>query len=463
MKRQQINIEQLPFPSGIATAETLTAMHAEGVEAQHKAKALTLAAMLGGVVAWFREAHAKWMPFNLPSAPLMPSWTIAGQPASRLTLGFDPSLILVGAGAIMGIRAGVSLLVSALVCYGIVGPFVLNHGWVDVNAFRQKWALWPGVGLLVTSGLTSFLWRWRSIARALSSAKGLFFGQGRGEVDPLADVEAPQSWFIWGSLVSGAACVALGVIFFQIAWWMGIIAVFATFFLALVASRATGETDITPTGAMGKITQLIYGWLAPGNMTTNLMTASLTGGAAIHTADLLTDLKSGYLLGANPRKQLIAQMWGVLAGTLFVVPGYLLLIKPDEIGTDKWPAPAAQVWAGVAKVLAHGLGALPQGAREAVLVGGAVGVFLTLIEELVPQDKKKYTISSAAAGIAWVIPAWNSFSMFFGAFLAWVFYRVNRPRAERYSLAVASGIIAGESLIAVAIAALVASHLLQAG
>ena len=163
-----------------------------------------------------------------------------------------------------------------------------------------------------------------------------------------------------GSLVSGAACVALGVIFFQIAWWMGIIAVFATFFLALVASRATGETDITPTGAMGKITQLIYGWLAPGNMTTNLMTASLTGGAAIHTADLLTDLKSGYLLGANPRKQLIAQMWGVLAGTLFVVPGYLLLIKPDEIGTDKWPAPAAQVWAGVAKVLAHGLGALPK-------------------------------------------------------------------------------------------------------
>ena len=40
-------------------------MHAEGIEARHKAKALTLAAMLGGVVAWFREAHAKWMPFEL--------------------------------------------------------------------------------------------------------------------------------------------------------------------------------------------------------------------------------------------------------------------------------------------------------------------------------------------------------------------------------------------------------------
>ena len=245
---------------------------------------------------------------------------------------------------------------------------------------------------MVTSGLTVVLVALAPIARALSSAKGPHLRCRGGErANPLADVEAPQSWFIWGSLVSGAACVALGVIFFQIAWWMGIIAVFATFFLALVASRATGETDITPTGAMGKITQLIYGWLAPGNMTTNLMTASLTGGAAIHTADLLTDLEVGYLLGANPRKQLIAQMWGVLAGTLFVVPGYLLLIKPDEIGTDKWPAPAAQVWAGVAKVLAHGLGALPQGAREARARGGCGRGLLDADRELVPQDKKKYT------------------------------------------------------------------------
>jgi uncharacterized oligopeptide transporter (OPT) family protein len=242
---------------------------------------------------------------------------------------------------------------------------------------------------------------------------------------------------------------------------MGLLAVVATFFLALVASRATGETDITPTGAMGKITQLIYGVLAPGNMTTNLMTASITGGAAIHAADLLTDLKSGYILGANPRKQLIAQLWGVVAGTVFVVPAYFLLIKPEEIGSDKWPAPAAQVWAGVAKVLAKGLGALPTGAREGLLLGGLAGIVLAVIEELVPKEKKKYTLSSAAAGIAWVIPAYNSFSMFLGALLAWIYLQVNRPKAERYSLAVASGIIAGESLISVLVAALRAAHVLD--
>ncbi|HKQ70558.1 MAG TPA: OPT family oligopeptide transporter [Polyangiaceae bacterium] len=463
MKRQQINVEQLPFPSGIATAETLTAMHSRDGDAQQKAWALSLSAGVGALVAWFREAHAKWMPFNLPSNPIMPAWTIAGQPFSRLTLGFEPSLIMIGAGAIMGIRAGVSLLISALVCYAVVGPSVLNHGWVDLAFYRQRWALWPGVGLLVASGLTSFSWRWRTIVRAFASLGKLLAGQSGEENDPLKDVEAPQSWFLWGSLASGTACVLLGAIYFEISWWMGVLAVVSTFFLALVASRATGETDITPTGAMGKITQLVYGVLAPANTTTNLMTASITSGAAIHAADLLTDLKSGYLLGANPRKQLIAQLWGVVAGTLFVVPAYLLLIKPEDIGSDQWPAPAAQIWAGVAKVLASGLGALPAGAREGGLIGGVAGIALATVEELVPADKKKFTLSAAAVGIAWVVPAWNSISMFLGALIAWIYLRADKSKAERYSMATASGLIAGESLVAVLIAALVALKVLSPG
>jgi uncharacterized oligopeptide transporter (OPT) family protein len=463
MKRQLINVDRLPFPSGIATAETLTALHTRGAEAQRKARALAISAVIGGTFGWFREARAKWMPFHLPGDPLMPAWSIAGQPFSRLTLGFEPSFILVAAGVIAGIRAGVSLLLSAVVCYAIVGPFVLNHGWVDLNAYRSKWALWPGVGLLVASGLTSFFLRWRTMARAFAGLGVLLRGRRNGQEDPLDRVEAPGHWFVGGTIASGVACVVLGAVFFHIAWWMGIIAVGATFFLALVAARATGETDITPTGAMGKITQLIYGVLAPANMTTNLMTASITGGAAIHTADLLTDLKSGHVLGANPRKQVIAQLWGVAAGTLFVVPAYLFLINPDEIGSDRWPAPAALIWAGVAKVLAQGLDALPAGAKEGALIGGAAGTVLSLFEELVPRDKKRYTLSSAAVGIAWVIPAWNSLSMFLGALLAWLVTRANRTKGERYNLAVASGLIAGESLMAILVAALVALHLLSSG
>ncbi len=465
MKRQQINIDQLPFPSGLATAETLKAMHSKGGDAKQKAWGLTIAALFGAIIGWFREAHAGWMPFNIPSMWTPSGAKIGGQPLERLTIGAELSLIMIGAGAIIGIRVGVSLLVAAVACYGILGPWVLGHdpAWIDPNRYRQTWALWPGVGLLVTSGLTMFMLRWKTIVRAFASLGRLLSGRGGSEEDPLKDIESPQSWFVWGTTISGLACVVLGYWFFGISWWMGILAVVLTFFLALIASRATGETDITPTGAMGKITQLVYGLLAPGNMQVNLMTASLTGGAAIHSADLLTDLKSGYVLGANPRKQLIAQLWGVVAGTFFVVPAYLLLIKPEEIGSDKWPAPAAQIWAGVARVLAQGLDALPRGAQPGLLIGGAVGIVLALIEDFVPKSLKKYTLSSTAVGIAFVIPAWNSISMFLGALLAWIFFKANKEKADRYNLAVASGFIAGESLIAVVVAGLVAFNVLGSG
>jgi putative OPT family oligopeptide transporter len=455
MKRQQIDVEQLPFPSGIATAATLTALHAREAEGGRKAWALGAAGAFGALVAWFRDAHAKWMPFNLPGAPFFPPLTIGGQPLARLTLGLEPSVILLGAGAIVGIRAGISLFVSALVCYGVVAPFVIADGYVAADVYRQKWALWPGVGLLVSSGLTAFLWRWRTIGRALAGIGRLVRREKATEAHPLADLDAPPSWFVIGFAISGAACVALGAMFFAISVPMGLLAVAATFLLALVASRATGETDFTPVAAMGKVTQFVYGILAPGDMTTNLMTASITGGAAIHTADLLVDLKAGYLLGANPRKQVLAQIFGVAAGTLFAVPAYLLLVDPVELGSDKWPAPAAQVWAGVAKILASGVAALPPGAAMGVVWGAVAGVVLAAIEELVPRAYKKYTLSSAAVGVAWIVPGYNSVSIFLGALLAWGFERWNRPRAERYAIPVASGLIAGESLIAVTIAALV--------
>src|SRR4051812_26062849 len=90
----------------------------------------------------------------------------------------------------------------------------------------------------------------------------------------------------------------LGHASFGMPIWETVIVVALSFWLALVACRVTGETDTTPVGAMGKVTQLTFGALHPGNVNINLMSANITAGAATSSADLLTDLKSGYLLGA---------------------------------------------------------------------------------------------------------------------------------------------------------------------
>jgi uncharacterized oligopeptide transporter (OPT) family protein len=111
--------------------------------------------------------------------------------------------------------------------------------------------------------------------------------------------------------------------------------------------------------------------------------------------------------------------------------------------------------------LASGLASLPPGAAHGILAGAAAGVVLALVEELVPKPFKKYTLSSAAVGVAWIVPGYNSLSLFLGALLAWLFQRANQARAERYAIPAASGLIAGESLVAVLIAALVACGVLS--
>lgn len=238
---------------------------------------------------------------------------------------------------------------------------------------------------------------------------------------------------------------------------MSIIAVVMTFFLSVVACRATGESDITPIGAMGKITQLMFGWLAPTNMVTNLMTAGMTAGAAGASADLLTDLKSGYLLGANPRKQFIAQFLGIFAGVLVVVPAFYLIVPTASVlGSDKWPAPSAQVWAAVARLLSNGVHSLHPTARAGLLIGGIVGILLTLIERLFPKAAR-FIPSPTGLGLAFVIPFFNSLSMFIGALIALVLQKTRPQIADKFVIPVSSGIIAGESLMGIVVALLQAT------
>ena len=54
----------------------------------------------------------------------------------------------------------------------------------------------------------------------------------------------------------------------------------ATFLLVIVSTRATGETDTTPVGAMGKVMQLLFAALSPHNITHNLMSAGAGANSA---------------------------------------------------------------------------------------------------------------------------------------------------------------------------------------
>ena len=185
---------------------------------------------------------------------------------------------------------------------------------------------------------------------------------------------------------------------------------------------------------MGKVTQLIFGVLSPHNMNVNLMSANITAGAAASSADLLTDLKSGYLLGANPRQQFLAQFAGIFSGTIVTVLCFRVMV-PDAsvLGSEQFPAPSAQVWKAVAEVLSKGIESLGAVKTWCIVVGGLIGILLPLLAKIFPKYEK-WIPSAAGVGLAWTFHWYYSLLFFLGALVGYGFEKKapNSPRSSHF-------------------------------
>ena len=141
----------LPFPVGVATAETIRDTFEHG-----RAAMLRFWAMLTALAfaAGFKLVDAWWwsIPRVAPSLKL-----------KQLTFALDPSLLMLGFGAIIGLRSGLSLLAGAILAWGVISPRLLETGTVTVasaaNGFGPlvEWLIWPGVSLMLMAGVTSIV------------------------------------------------------------------------------------------------------------------------------------------------------------------------------------------------------------------------------------------------------------------------------------------------------------------
>lgn len=389
MRRQMIDVDRLPFPEGMAYAETIRSLHAAPGEARKKALALMYGASAGGLMVLLTGVLGLKNGPKLKE-PLVPE-QLGPEKWLNLTLSFKTDILFIGAGAMMGVRISLGLLMGSLLGWGVLAMWLHTHGLAGPEPVRNSvftWTVWPGVTFIVVNGLLAFALKWRTALAALSGLGRLARGtaetakaEGSGDNDrprTMAEVEVPAKWFIRGTIACLVFVVVLAKAFFDIPLWMGLLAAILSILLSIVACRATGETSITPIGALGKITQFMYGGLAAGNVQTNLMTASITAGSAMHSADLLTDMKGGYILGSKPRSQFLSQFFGIVAGAFFCIPAYSLLATPDQLGTTKFPAPAAQTWRAVADLLAGGIHQEVRGESQGV-AATAPGTVLNIV------------------------------------------------------------------------------------
>lgn len=491
-KRRFINDEQQLFPEGRAAGIVMDSLHhGEAAAGLLKAKLLVAFAALSGAVKLLQSevitAYLTVKNFRLHLPEFLDEWlykltgtpSIMGTPVTNLTLRPELDPMMVGAGGLMGIRTGVSILLGAAVNYAILAPIMIARHDIVPNSkgvigFKEItfWSLWCGVAMMTAASLLAFFGRPKVLWAALAKLAD-FVTNPRGEQDTRAEalrrIELPLSVSLIGVPMVGALVVVMAQRFFGVDYWMSAVALVLVFVFCLIAINSTALTSITPIGAMGKLTQLTFGALVPSNKVVNLMTASITGEVASNAANLLQDIKPGYMLGAKPRQQAIGHVLGIFAGAALSVPiFYLVFLKvpPSQLlaaelsipyAVDaKYAMPSATVWKAVADVLAEGIHKIPHTARYAALAGILIGIVLEAWRLL---NRNRFPLSPVAMGLGFIVPFPTSLSIFAGALVFWCAEKLfgGKPSTAKRIVVenqgpICAGLIAGGSLMGIVVA-----------
>jgi hypothetical protein len=122
LRRQMVVVDKLPFPGGIACAATLREIYSRSSEATARVTMMGVAALaasltkIAQIVGGLRAEYA------------IPGLTVGGVSASKYTLSLEPNLLMVGVGGLIGFRAGISMLLGAVLAWGVIAPRVVESG-----------------------------------------------------------------------------------------------------------------------------------------------------------------------------------------------------------------------------------------------------------------------------------------------------------------------------------------------
>ena len=497
MKRRFINEEQLPFPEGRASGVVLDALYTGAAKAgMFKARLLGFTALVAGAYqfiisdGWMRILQFKILQLD-QWAGLKEPWTfherldsyyyaaaakanlyiptILGTDIRQLGLRLTLDAAMLGIGGLIGIVVATSCLLGSFINFVILAPIMIQAGDIAARVgpdgalvpisraeIVNQWSLWWGVTMMVVGSMVSLFGRPEIFKGLLKRSK-----KEHGS-DVLKHIELP----LWISAVGVPLFSVLGAWvtheFFGVPWLLAFISLPLIFVLAVICTNSMALTSWAPTGALSKITQFTMGAIDRTNPASNLIPAGMTGEIAANSANLLSDIKPGYMLGGKPRQQAIGHVIGIFAGALACVPlFFLLFLPPDANGvrstasmvSDQFAFPAALQWKGVAELIAKGLTALPYSAVVSMVVA-AVAAAAIEIARIV--TKGRFPLSAVSIGLGVVLPPEATFAMWVGAMVFWLMgrrYKAKGTRGHEFWVEglepICAGLISGAALMGI--------------
>ena len=441
LRKQMIDFNRLAYPGGIAVATILKSPGA-GV---HKAMLLIGGALISAL------AHLASQISGIENLAL---GSYLGMPDYMNGVWYL-SLLTIGVAYLAG-KGGFFFIVGGYVCYWFLAPVLSASGllptpdqlaamelsmpsYLRVALFRPL-----GIGMLIGGALTGIVLALPLIVGAIRSMQSAAKMKTEASRD-----EMPIRLLYWA--VAGAFVVLLVTAILstpEINWVRaGLMALLGTLWIwvaGVILSECIGRTNWSPLSGMTLIGITILILVASGMSNEATIVSSIIVGAAMCVAmaqatDLMLDLKTGYLVGATPRKQQIGQFLGTWLGPLVIMALILVLHRAYGLGTDRLPAPQGQALASmISGILGGGVPV------QKYLAGAGIGAILSAsgIGGL-----------GILVGLGFYLPFNIVLTYTIGTALRFLTdWRPGRRFSEEVGVPVAAGLIVGEALIGVGVA-----------
>jgi putative OPT family oligopeptide transporter len=441
LRKQMIDFERLAFPGGVAVATILKSPGA-GI---HKAILLLCGALVSGVMHYYSQTHdfGYW---NLGAILRLPDY---------MNGIWYVSLMTVGVGFISG-KGGVSFIIGGFVCYWILAPIMAVIGLLpDVQTLATAKETMPeylrlvmfrpvGIGMLIGGALAGIVLAAPlliSAIRSMHNAAKLKTALSKDEMPIhllyIGAAGATILLFVVSilsvkemSIIRGCLMALLGTIWIWVA--------------GVILSECIGRTNWSPLSGMTLIAVTILIVISSGLGDSAAIVSSIIVGAAACVAmsnatDVMLDLKSGYLVGASPKKQQIGEFISTWLGPIIIIVLIFALDRAYTLGSKEMPAPQATALAQTIKGILGGDVPVAK-----YIAGAGLGALLSLsgIGGL-----------GILVGLSFYLPFDIVLTYSIGTLLRLIVDHVKGQRfSEETGVPVAAGLIVGEALVGVGFA-----------